>query len=490
MSFNISYIFEAIDRFSPTIGKINTSLGKVQSKIKSVNSSLKNFDMNVTKIGKSLSLKITAPLVALAVYSIKQAADFQTLTVRMRPYLGSLAQANDYMQKLSKWTAEKSPFHIKDTAAAAVALLNFQVQTKDVIKVLGQLGDISAETGLDLNQLSRLYGLTKKIGVLQFRYIRQVPQLVAPIMHVFKMMGKKGTLQELARKGLITFEVMKRAIEIMTSKGGIAFHGMIRQMDTIHGSLSKFIDNVERAAARVGMFIWKTFHMLKATQYAVHLLEVFVDNFNKFIKLHPLLKILVLFGGIAAAIGPILIGIGLMISAFIFLGTVINIAIWPISLIAIGIIAATAALTYLYIKFKVIRDIATTMLVWTKVQIWGFKLILHIVEKIAKVIGFIMKLTGMKFLGHILFAGIKKIAGGTPLTRASSGAYARPESAFIRSFLPSLVKPIPVKKTDITIHVNDPGKIINKVTQKTDGSTAVVHLGRNMKHLDVGWIGS
>ncbi|KKM67869.1 hypothetical protein LCGC14_1466770 [marine sediment metagenome] len=490
MSFNISYIFEAIDRFSPTIAKINSALTKVQAKISSVNASFKKVGQNLTKIGRSLSLKVTAPLVAFAAYTIKQAADFETLTVRMRPYLGSLAQANDYMTKLAEWTAQKSPFHIKDTASAAVALMNFGVTAKGVIKVLSQLGDISSETGLDLNQLSRLYGLTKSIGVLQFRYIRQVPQLVAPILQVFKQMGKKGTIQEFASKGMITFGIMKRAIEIMTGKGGVAFHAMIRQMDTIHGSLSKLIDNSELASAKVGGFIWKSLHMLKLTQDVVKFLGYFVKHFDKFIKLHPMMKLLVFFGGIAASIGPILIGVGLLISAFIFLGEAVSFSIWPITLIAIGILAATAAVTYLYIKFKAIREVVKGMRTFIKAQIWGFKLILYIVKKIAKVIGFIMKYTGLKFVGHIISMGAKKVFGGKgqELTRKSPDAYGHIESPFIRSFLPSLAKSSASKKTDITIHVSDPGKVIDKVTQKTGDSTNVVHLGRNMRHIDLGWI--
>ncbi len=489
MSFNISYIFEAIDRFSPTVAKINSALNRMRSKIKSVTSSASKMEKKFTKMGKTLSLKLTAPLMLFATYAIKQAADFETLTVRMRPYLGSLLQASDYMKKLAEWTAQKSPFHIKDTASAGVALMNFGVKAKGVIKILGQLGDISAETGLDLNQLSRLYGLTKSIGVLQFRYIRQVPQLVGPILKVFKLMGKKGTIKEFASKGMITFGIMQRAIEMMVAKGGVAYHAMIRRMDTISGATSKLVDNIELAAAKIGSFIWKSMGMLKATQLAVKFLGFFIKKFDKFTKLHPMLKILVLFAGIAASIGPILLGIGLLISAFIFLGEAVSFSIWPVTLIAIGILAAVAAVTYLYIKFKLIREVFTAINIGVRVVVTVFKVLLYVLEKIFKVMRFISKWTGMTAVGKAFLWVGKKVTGQKDLTRSSSGAYGRLESPFIRSFLPSLIKPHVAKKTDITIHVNDPGKVINKITQKTGGSTNVVHLGRNMRHLDVEWLG-
>lgn len=486
MSFNISYIFEAIDRFSPTIGKINSSLIKMQSKIKSVTSSFKKFGSSVTSLGRSLSLKLTAPLAAFGVYVLKQAANFQTLTQQIVPYVGSLAAANAYMNKLSKWAVKATPFHVKDIGAAATSLLNFHIQLKDIIPDLKRLGDISAQTRIPLDVLTRVFGRASKFGKIMLKWVYQVPQLIPAMTKVLHEAGKKGTFLDLAKQGLLTFAVLQRAIIEMTSKGGIAFKGMDRNMNTIVGSLTKLMDNIELTSKTLGNFIWKNLKLLKVVQLIISGLEDFVPIFEKFVKVHPILsKIVLFFGLILGLIGPLLIGVGLLIAGFTALGITIESAIWPITLIGIGIIAAGAALTYLYIKFKAVRLLVGGIELAIRILVSAFEIALHVVEKIAKVIGFIMKWTGMK----LLLMGVGKILGaGKTLTRADPGAYARPESPFIRMFLPSLVKPT-APKTNITIHVKDPGKIINKVTQKTDGSTAVVHLGKNMKHLDVGWIG-
>ncbi len=481
MSFNISYMIEAIDRFSPVIAKINNSLRKFQAKIQSSNEKLSRLKDKFSSIGKSLSLKVTTPLIALAGYSIKQAANFQTLTTQMRPYLGSLKKAGDFMNKLSAFTG-KSPFHLKGMAANANALFAAHVKVKEIIPDLKKLGDISAQTSIPLDGLVRVFGQTSEFGKMKMSWLYRIPQLIPAITNVLHQAGIKGTvLDYTAAKGVLTFGLLRKAINDMDSKGGIAYHGMERQMKTIDGLFSTLYDNVERAAAKIGLFIWDTFGLTKVMQGAIEILTGFVAGFDKFTKLHPVISKLILgMLAFAAILGPVSLGIAGLIAAFTFLAASEALALWPITLIVGAIMLAVAGVTYLYNRFKLVRTVVKG--IWEEQKFIVDELI-KAVELAGELFDILYKISGLKEIFPLIgMIGGKGKAPAAPASPFGPGS----ANSLVDLFYPT--KMPGSNKTDVTIHLDDPGNIVKKVTKKT-GSSNTVHLGKNMQHLDVGWIG-
>ena len=59
---------------------------KLETGLKTASSKIKKFGTSVSKVGKSLSLKLTAPLVLAGGMAIKQAAKFEKLIKHTDPY--------------------------------------------------------------------------------------------------------------------------------------------------------------------------------------------------------------------------------------------------------------------------------------------------------------------------------------------------------------------------------------------------------------------
>lgn len=83
-NFSVSYNFRAVDEFSETVKKIGRNISALAAKVETVSKRFKRWGEGMTKVGKSLSLKLTAPLVAAGILSLRVADKFQGSLERMR----------------------------------------------------------------------------------------------------------------------------------------------------------------------------------------------------------------------------------------------------------------------------------------------------------------------------------------------------------------------------------------------------------------------
>lgn len=75
----LEILIKAKDEYTQTFTKLNSSLEKTSAKVKTAGTAMMDFGKSTTALGKSLSLKVTAPIVALGGFAVKSAGEMDSL---------------------------------------------------------------------------------------------------------------------------------------------------------------------------------------------------------------------------------------------------------------------------------------------------------------------------------------------------------------------------------------------------------------------------
>jgi tape measure domain-containing protein len=319
MAFQIKYVYDLVDKISPQLQKINGSLQKTQSKAAKVATAAgRSFDKmkeklhkvgrSATDLGKSLSLRLTAPIGLMGGLALRSAAKLETLETAFVGILGSADEAKKIVGELFEFTA-KTPFQLEGVAASAKQLLAAGVASKEITDRLQMLGDISAAANVPLQDMSSIFAKIKNKGKAMTEEILQMSDRGIPIIKILaKQFGVvEGQIFDMASKGKISFNDISKAMRNMTKEGGFANKAMILQSKTLGGVLSTLKDNVNLSLGSIG----KTF-LPEAKEVANKLIDI-AQKVRVFAEENKgLVKTLLTIGGVLAVVAPVLIVIGQM----------------------------------------------------------------------------------------------------------------------------------------------------------------------------------
>jgi tape measure domain-containing protein len=359
MSFNISYIFKAVDNFTAPARKIARSLDPINAKVKRVSASVKRMGDNMAGIGARMSATVTAPLALVAGFALKASAEMETLQVSFETMLGSAEKAKVLVKGLTKFAAS-TPFQIADIGKASKQLLAFGVAGDEVLGKLKFLGDISAGANVPLGDMAAIFGKVKAKGKAMTEELLQLSDRGVPIIDILsKGFGVTGEqIFKMASKGQISFGVMEKALKSMASKGGLFFNQMQRQSGTLGGLFSTLKDNVNIALAKIGDTLVETFDIKGNIKKFIEMIGKLTQKFQDFVKNNPkLAKIILIIAAVVAGLAPLLVVVGLLTAAVGGLGAVFATVFSPVTLIVAAIAGLVALGVFLYKKYKPFRDL-------------------------------------------------------------------------------------------------------------------------------------
>lgn len=170
-------------------------------------------------------------------------AEYERVKTSLTVILKDGAKADKLLGQLNRFAAD-TPFQTDQINRAANSLLAFGVAADDIIPTLQNIGNISAATGKDFNELTTIYGKARIAGVLYAEDINQLVEAGVPIIQAFADQMKVGESQvkKLASEGKIGFSQLETAFRNMTTSGG-QFAGMLeKQSQTLGGILSTIKD--------------------------------------------------------------------------------------------------------------------------------------------------------------------------------------------------------------------------------------------------------
>jgi tape measure domain-containing protein len=215
-------------------------------------------------------------------------------------------------------------------------MLGFGIAQEKVLPLMSQLGDISGGNADRFQSLALAFSQVSSAGKLQGQDLNQMINAgFNPLESIAKRTGKSvGYWKEQMSKGKVTTQMVEQAMKDATSQGGRFFGMMDKQSKTALGQWSTFQDNLNMLLAEFGKIILPT---------AISVLQKLSSALERFNSLSEgAKKTILVIGGIAAAIGPVITIVGALIKSVAGLNVALAfLAANPIVAVLTGIAAAT-----------------------------------------------------------------------------------------------------------------------------------------------------
>lgn len=312
-------------RIADLLIKIGADSYEFQQKAQQVERNLGSLEKRLTSLGKSLSVKLTAPLAAFGVVALKNADTQQQAEQRL---LTALKGRTDIQQRLIAQAAElqsRSVLGDEVVIGQQAYLASLGMTEEQIGRVIEASAQLSAATGMTLD--SAVKNLAKTFGGLTGELGESIPKL------------KELTVEQLKNGEAVDF-ILENYKGFAESAAQTAL-GPLRQLNNAWG------DFLEQIGAAMMPFATK---VTRALTVVVQILQ----------SLSPAMKqVLVVVAGLAAAIGPLSLGIGAVIKVLPMLSAGLTALLSPVGLVVAAIVALGAAFAYARIeKQKMIDEMA------------------------------------------------------------------------------------------------------------------------------------
>lgn len=189
--------------------------------------------------------------------------------------LGSASKAKTMLGDLSKF-ANETPFELGDLNKASQTLLGFGIDANKIMPDLKMLGDVSMGNKDKLQGLALVFAQVQSQGKLMGQDLLQmINNGFNPLQVISKQTGESmAELKDKMAKGQISADMVAKAFQGATEKGGLFYGAMDKQSKTFAGQMSTLSDNVK---STLGGVMKSQFEYLSNT-----LLPAAIDKVNKF----------------------------------------------------------------------------------------------------------------------------------------------------------------------------------------------------------------
>jgi len=360
--------------------RFNADLKGFSSQMQNVQRSLNKTGKQLQNIGSNLSVSVTAPLLGIGALAVKAAADMETLKTSLDTvFQGDSNASNKAFDEIKEFAAT-TPFQLDEVATAFIKLKNLGLDPS--ISALTSYGNTASALGKSLDQMIEAVA---DASVGEFERLKE-----------FGIKAKsQGDQVSFTFQG-VTTTVKKNAAQIseyLQGIGNVNFAGSIqRQAATFKGRLSTLRDNIAQAFASIGNII---------ITYITPLFDKLNGIIQRFQELSPTTKKwIVILGGIAAAVGPLLALAGTILPAIL---TGFTILTGPIGLIAAGL---TAIGVIIYKNWQPIKK--------TLIDIANYFIDLYNESTVFRVAveAVVATFKTLWEIGKFVFEGLKSIIGG------------------------------------------------------------------------------
>ena len=212
-----------IFRLQAETGKLRSELEQIKKQVAGIGNTAddvkKEFNGltgTIKKVGGALAgLAIGREILNFGKSAIQAAADFESLEIAFTTFLGSSQEAERVLKNLEDFSVS-TPFTPEQVQNAGKALLAFGVEVDNLEPSLQKIGDLSAGTGKDFNELAVIFGKAKVQGTLFAEDINQLTEAGIPVIQEFaKQLGvSEGEVKKLGSEGQINFSNLEQAFTI------------------------------------------------------------------------------------------------------------------------------------------------------------------------------------------------------------------------------------------------------------------------------------
>jgi len=319
-------------QLSLTIKAVTEGFDQIVKNLDSVAEKAKKFGDEMKSIGQNLTLKVTAPLALLGTTAVKSFNDQQQALAKLRNTLNETGRDGSLsLEQLVKQADElqkNSLFNDEDILGDVTSsLLRFGNVSDEIFPQAQQLVlDISQSLGRDLQSTAIAVGKALDDPAQALNSLSRAGVLFTDEQQ--KLINSFVTSGNLAK-------AQTTILEILASKG---FNGAALAAQNAVGPLDRLKDSFDTFKETIGGIL---------RDFIDPIASGLADLFDRFNDLSPTLqRIVVFFGLLAAAVGPVTFALGTLVSALPAIITGFTILAGPAGLIALlvgGLLAAKLA---------------------------------------------------------------------------------------------------------------------------------------------------
>lgn len=192
--------------------------------------------------------------------AVAEAAKLQGMRAEFETMLGSAKAAGDLVEQI-RGLAAATPFGTSGLTGNVKTMLAFGVAADAAMNYIRMLGDVAGSSQERLNSLalafSQVFAGGKLTGgdLLQF-----INAGFNPLQEMARTSGRSmAELRKEMERGAISAEMVAKAFETATSKGGRFFGNMERQSKTWNGMMSSLRDSIDGTFAAFGQPLIENF---------------------------------------------------------------------------------------------------------------------------------------------------------------------------------------------------------------------------------------
>lgn len=155
-NFSVSYIVKAIDKFSDVVNKMDRALGGFNKKIATTHKNIEKLGKGMVKMGKNLSLKVSAPLIAAGTMSVHTADKFEQSMERMRVTANLTNKQFFALENQAKQLGATTDFTASKVAAAQAALAEKGFNFNQIMKATPPALTLASAATLDVGDAAQI----------------------------------------------------------------------------------------------------------------------------------------------------------------------------------------------------------------------------------------------------------------------------------------------------------------------------------------------
>ena len=284
--------------------KVSVDGKEAEKTINNLSKSADGLSKKFTSFGTKMTVGVTAPLTALATAGVKYNATMESYLANLTTLLGGNQQEAQKLLDTLKEMANTTPYEAQDLVKATQKMMAFGISADDSLKYLQMLGDVAMGDAFKMDSLTLAFSQISASGRASMEDINQmIDQGFNPLTIIAEQTGESmADLRDRVSEGGVSFEEIAGAFQIATSEGGIFYQSMDKASETTNGKISSLKDAFSSALGEM------TTALLPFVTEAVNGLTKLANWFASLDEDGK--RMVLIFAGIALAIGPVTTAIG------------------------------------------------------------------------------------------------------------------------------------------------------------------------------------
>jgi hypothetical protein len=291
---------------------IGASIDGLRNGLNEAQRLLSDFNKNIEKIGEvgdklsdvgqKLTLYVTTPILGLGAASIKAYGDLQALELGIEAVAGSASYAVKQMDDLRE-IAKLPGLGLKEAAKGSVGLQAIGYSAGNAEKILSEFGNAIATVGKGRVEFERaIYGV-QQLANTDFPLgedLNIIKDALPQVATLLKAAFGTSRTEDLQKLKISSKQVMDVIVEGLGK--------LPRVSGGVKNAFENLKDSMQQNLARIGELIDKNFDISGIINKLTDFIDKAISKFESLSK--PVQELSLIFIGLAAATGPVLLGIG------------------------------------------------------------------------------------------------------------------------------------------------------------------------------------